>query len=81
MTSITVKTYFLPLSANAESVMYLEIGGEGHVDLLPVRSDSVQQQRVVHGAVPGGLEAIEGPESGLLDEKPKNINHQSKFKL
>lgn len=46
----------------ARSSLYLQVGREGHVDLLPVRRDSVQEQRVVHGAVPGCLEAVEGPE-------------------
>lgn len=43
------------------SATHLHVGREGHVDLLPVRGDAVKQQRVVHGAVPGRLEAVEGP--------------------
>lgn len=39
----------------------LQVGRQSHVNLLPVRGDSVQQQRVVQRAVPHGLEAIEGP--------------------
>jgi len=38
---------------------YLYIGREGEVDLLPVGSDSVQKQRVVHGAVPRCLKPVE----------------------
>lgn len=40
----------------------LEICGQSHVNLLAIRSDSVQQQRVVQGAVPHSLEAVESPE-------------------
>lgn len=39
----------------------LDVSREGHVDLLPVGGDPVQQQSVVHGAVPRGLELVEGP--------------------
>lgn len=39
----------------------LQIGREGDVDLLSVGGDPVQKQRVVHGAVPRCLKAVEGP--------------------
>lgn len=38
---------------------YLQISREGDVDLLPVGSDPVQQQRVVHGTVPRCLKSVE----------------------
>ena len=39
----------------------LQIGGDGHVDDLAVRSDPVQQDGVVEGRVPGSLEPENGP--------------------
>lgn len=45
-------------------VTCLDVSGEGHVDLLPVRGDPVQQQGVVHGAVPRSLELVKGPGRG-----------------
>lgn len=38
----------------------LQVGRQGHVDLLPVWSDAVEQERVVQRAVPHGLKAVEG---------------------
>lgn len=40
----------------------LKICRQSHVNLLPIRSDSVQQQGVVQRAVPHSLEAVESPE-------------------
>lgn len=40
----------------------LKICRQSHVNLLPVRSDSVQQQGVVQRAVPHSLKAVESPE-------------------
>lgn len=42
----------------------LQICRQGHVDLLSIRSDSVEQEGVVQGAVPHCLEAVESPEGG-----------------
>lgn len=42
--------------------VYLQIGRKSHVDLLPAWSDTVEKQGVVHGAIPGGLDAVKGPE-------------------
>ena len=44
----------------APSVTYLKIRRNGHIDGLPGRRHPVQQQRVVKGRVPRGLE----PEMG-----------------
>lgn len=51
------------VSAITCEVGYLQISRQGDVDLLPVRSDSVQKEGVVHGAVPGCVEAVEGSAS------------------
>ena len=40
----------------------LQISRQGDVDLLPIGSDSVQEKRVVHGAVPCCLKSVERPE-------------------
>lgn len=40
----------------------LKICRQSHVNLLPIRSDAVQQQGVVQWAVPHSLEAVESPE-------------------
>ena len=42
-------------------VSCLNVGREGHVDFLAVRGDAVEQERVMHGAVPGCFELVEGP--------------------
>lgn len=43
------------------SVSCLNVGRECHVDFLPVRGDSIQQEGVMHGTVPGCLKLVEGP--------------------
>ena len=40
---------------------YLEVGGDGHVDLLSGLRDSVEERRVVQGAVPCSLKVEERP--------------------
>lgn len=42
----------------------LQICRQGHVDLLSIWSDSVEQEGVVQGAVPHCLETVESPEGG-----------------
>lgn len=39
----------------------LQVRRQSHVNLLPVRSDSVEQEGVVQRAIPHRLEAVEGP--------------------
>lgn len=39
----------------------LDVRGKGDVDFLPVRGDAVEQQGVVHGAVPRRLKLVESP--------------------
>lgn len=39
----------------------LQVCRQSHVNLLPVRSDSVEQEGVVQRAVPHRLKAVEGP--------------------
>ena len=39
----------------------LQVGGQGHVDLLSVRGDPVEEQRVVQRAVPYRLKPVERP--------------------
>lgn len=41
--------------------VYLNVGREGHVDFLSVRGDTIQQEGVMHGAVPGCFKLVEGP--------------------
>lgn len=40
----------------------LQIRRQGHVDLLSIWSDSIEQEGVVQRAVPHRLKAIESPE-------------------
>lgn len=40
-------------------ILYLQISREGDVDLLSIRGDPVQKQRVVHGTVPSCVESVE----------------------
>lgn len=53
-------------------VIYREVRRERDVDFLSVRRDPVQEQRVVHGAVPRHLEAIKRPA-----RTSKNINQMT----
>lgn len=53
---------FMPLNVMAvKCVIYREVRRERDVDFLSVRRDPVQEQRVVHGAVPRHLEAVKRP--------------------
>lgn len=45
-------------------VLYLQVGRKCHVDLLPTWSNTVQQQGIMHGAIPSGLKSEKGPEGG-----------------
>lgn len=42
-------------------VSCLNVGRERHVDFLPVRGDTIQQEGVMHGTVPGCFKLVEGP--------------------
>lgn len=53
----------------------LQIRRQGHVDLLSIRSHSVQEEGVVQGAVPHCLEAVESPKV----ENRKMFSHQHTY--
>lgn len=52
----------------------LQVRRQGHVDLLSIRSDSVEQEGVVQRAVPHSLKTIEGPER----KEENNIDSSAK---
>ena len=68
----------------ASTQLYLNVSGDGHVDVLPVGRHAVQQWGVMQGAVPGCLKLEKHPETHthffLFSRSPKESSSASRLR-
>lgn len=67
-------TIVLNTNKTVRAVTDLQICRQSHVDLLSIRSDSVEEEGVMQGAVPHCLEAVESPDGNTLTNKQTGIS-------